>query len=91
MSEKRAKHHQGQNASTNFDGSAHAMQSRHFTVNSLTVCRDLGRKKQPGRGVREFPPLFFPALTSRRTPLSECLEQPKIFGLTSVETTKARV
>ena len=59
MSEKHVKHHQGQNASTNFDDTA--MQSRHLTVNSLTVCRDMyGQKKQPGGGdgVRKFPPLF---------------------------------
>ena len=44
---------------TNFDDTA--MQSRHLTVNSLTVCRDMyGQKKQPGggHGVRKFPPLF---------------------------------
>ena len=68
MSEKLLKHHQGQNASTSFDDNA--MQSRHLTVNSLTVCRDMyGRKNNQGVGMGlgsslpSLPPYFFLGLT----------------------------
>lgn len=72
MSEKRVKHHQGQNASTNFDDTA--MQSRHLTVNSLTVCRDMyGPKNNQGVGMGlgsslpSFPPYFSLGLTRVKT------------------------